>query len=326
MQIFSCSEVIKQRLRYTAQWLAYIFCGGNDMRNRFAVIPNFKLNKQFFPERPPPPDTGCWLSPGWLCTRLAAKWPLRANKSLPKFTPIFLILPQTLVVCQNWLASNLEKDILRKCQKCRRMEDNSDCCSLVWPGPGSFQIHKLSLLGRIFSRCPIKDIQFLMGSVHIWLKQWRIICTERWIVLPRSWEIFKCVNHVKISRFPSLCVSLAACYPCLSGSGGRPGPRKTKAPGMTRHNCVMSYLNRRRCASGPGAEISCGLMTDRGLSTVSLHKMLGWPVISPRTPETRRKEEFRIISRLKRVIESFINKRVSCDLFEVKRGFFGFLL
>ena len=131
MQIFSCSEVIKQRLRYTVQWPAYVFCGGNDMRNRFAVIPNFKLNKQFFPERPPPPDTGCWLSPGWLCTRLAAKWPLRANKSLPKFTPIFLILPQTLVVCQNWLASNLEKDILRKCQKCRRMEDNSECCSLA---------------------------------------------------------------------------------------------------------------------------------------------------------------------------------------------------
>ena len=57
----------------------------------------------------------------------AAKWLLTTNKNLPKFTPIFLILPQTLVVCQNWLASNLEKDILRKCQKCRRMEDNVGC-------------------------------------------------------------------------------------------------------------------------------------------------------------------------------------------------------
>ena len=73
-----------------------------------------------------------------------------------------------------------------------------------------------------------------------------------------------------------------------------------------------------------GRKSVAGLMTDRGLSTVSLHKMLGWPVITPRTPETRRKEEFRIISRLKRVIESFINKRVSCDLFEVKRGFLAF--
>ena len=155
------------------------------MRNRFAMIPNFKLNKQFFPERPPPPDTGCWLSPGWLCTRLAAKWPLRANKSLPKFTPIFLILPQTLVVCQNWLASNLEKDILRKCQKCRRMEDNSDWCSLVCPDH-----FKFTSSPWIFSRCPIKDIQFLMGSAHIWLKQWRIICTERWIVRSLDHEKF----------------------------------------------------------------------------------------------------------------------------------------
>ena len=57
----------------------------------------------------------------------AQNGPNPTNKSLPKFTPIFLILPQTLVVCQNWLASNLEKDILRKCQKCRRMEDNVGC-------------------------------------------------------------------------------------------------------------------------------------------------------------------------------------------------------
>ena len=48
------------------------------------------------------------------------------NGALAKFTPIFLILPQTLVVCQNWLASNLEKDILCKCQKCWRMGGNSD--------------------------------------------------------------------------------------------------------------------------------------------------------------------------------------------------------
>ena len=73
---------------------------------------------------------------GWRCLAAvatpdymhrAAKWLLTTNKNLPKFTPIFLILPQTLVVCQNWLASNLEKDILRKCQKCRRMEDNVGC-------------------------------------------------------------------------------------------------------------------------------------------------------------------------------------------------------
>ena len=53
----------------------------------------------------------------------ARKMEPSTNSSLPKFTPIFLILPQTLVVCQNWLASNLEKDILHKCQKCRRIED-----------------------------------------------------------------------------------------------------------------------------------------------------------------------------------------------------------
>ena len=64
---------------------------------------------------------------------MPAKWSPSTNGRLPKFTPIFLILPQTLVVCQNWLASNLEKDILRKCQKCRRMEDKSDLCSLVCP-------------------------------------------------------------------------------------------------------------------------------------------------------------------------------------------------
>ena len=107
---------------------------------------------------------------GWRCLAAvatpdymhrAAKWLLTTNKNLPKFTPIFLILPQTLVVCQNWLASNLEKDILRKCQKCRRMEDNSDCCSLVWPGPGSFQIHKLSLASeRFFHAGPSKIYNF----------------------------------------------------------------------------------------------------------------------------------------------------------------------
>ena len=183
MQIFSCSEVIKQRLPEIPSTLAYVFCGGNDMRNRFAMIPNFKLNKQFFPERPPPPDTGCWLSPGWLCTRLAAKWPLRANKSLPKFTPIFLILPQTLVVCQNWLASNLEKDILRKYQKCRRMEDNSDCCTLVWPGPGSFQIHKLSLLGPDFFTLPhqrytISDgLSPYLAKTMAYYLHWEMNCT-----------------------------------------------------------------------------------------------------------------------------------------------------
>ena len=48
------------------------------------------------------------------------------NGALAKFTPIFLILPQTLVVSQNWLASNLKKDILFKCQKCWRMGDNGD--------------------------------------------------------------------------------------------------------------------------------------------------------------------------------------------------------
>ena len=47
-------------------------------------------------------------------------------------------------------------------------------------------------------------------------------------------------------------------------------------------------------------------------------------MITLRTPETRRKEQFRIISRLKRVIESFINRRVSCDLFKVIKGLSAF--
>ena len=147
------------------------------MKNQFA-IGNFKLNKIFFLPALKPDEAKCLSC--LVCSSYAAtKWPPTTNKRLPKFTPIFLILPQTLVVCQNWLASNLEKDILRKCQKCRRMEDNSDCCSLS--GQVRIISNSQALLGirEIFSRWPIKDIQFLMGSGHIWLKQWRIICNER---------------------------------------------------------------------------------------------------------------------------------------------------
>ena len=159
------------------------------MKNQFA-IGNFKLNKIFFLEAHDRMATEIQAveakeASNQACLSMFCKimhqsshsaqnGPNPTNKSLPKFTPIFLILPQTLVVCQNWLASNLEKDILRKCQKCRRMEDNSDWCSLVCPDH-----FKFTSSPWIFSRCPIKDIQFLMGSAHIWLKQWRIICTER---------------------------------------------------------------------------------------------------------------------------------------------------
>ena len=169
------------------------FWRGNDMRKTgllWSLISN--STSHFSPGSAPAtaPDTGSLVSSGWLCTRLGCKMAQRANKRLPKFTPIFLILPQTLVVCQNWLASNLEKDILRKCQKCRRMEDNSDCCSLS--GQARIISNSQALLGirEIFSRWPIKDIQFLMGSGHIWLKQWRIICNERWIVPGRDHEKF----------------------------------------------------------------------------------------------------------------------------------------
>ena len=111
------------------------------------------------------------------------------------------------------------------------------------------------------------------------------------------------------------------CYPRLSGSGGRSGPRKTKAPGVTRHNCVMSYLNRRRCASGPGAEISCRVNDRPGLVHGVITQNAG--LASNHPQDTRDTEERGIQDNLevKLVIESFINKRVSCDLFEVKRGF-----
>ena len=109
---------------------------GNDIRTGLRSLISNSTSNFSGAWQPPPPDTAQLTGVSVVCRKImqpAAKWPLRANKSLPKFTPIFLILPQTLVVCQNWLASNLEKDILRKCQKCRRMEDKSDLCSLVCP-------------------------------------------------------------------------------------------------------------------------------------------------------------------------------------------------
>ena len=93
----------------------------------------------------------------------------------------------------------------------------------------------------------------------------------------------------------------------VSPSGGRLGPRKTKAPGVTRHNCVMSYLNRRdmRCARWPsvarGRKSAVG--NDRPELIVRC-VITQWP---------GRKEAFRIISRLKRVTESFINKWTRSD-------------
>ena len=103
---------------------------GNDIRTGLRSLISNSTSNFSGARQPPPPDTAQLTGVSLVCRKImqpAAKWPLRANKSLPKFTPIFLILPQTLVVCQNWLASNLEKDILRKCQKCRRMEDNVGC-------------------------------------------------------------------------------------------------------------------------------------------------------------------------------------------------------
>ena len=108
----------------------------NDTKNQFA-IGNFKLNKIFFLEAHDRMATEIQAveakeASNQACLSMFCKimhqsshsaqnGPNPTNKSLPKFTPIFLILPQTLVVCQNWLASNLEKDILHKCQKCRRI-------------------------------------------------------------------------------------------------------------------------------------------------------------------------------------------------------------
>ena len=80
--------------------------------------------------------------------------------------------------------------------------------------------------------------------------------------------------------------------------------------GMMRHNCVMSYLNRRQCASGPGAEISvsCNDRAGAGRSVTSvITQNAGLLATSnhPPSPRPAGKQEFRIISE-KRVIESFI--------------------
>ena len=187
MQIFGCSEVINWRLCALARlihppgWLRLSAEGMIwETGLLWSLISNSTSN---FSRQPPPPDVGCELSPGWLCTRLAAKWPLRANKSLPKFTPIFLILPQTLVVCQNWLASNLEKDILRKCQKCRRMEDNSDWCSLVCPAKAQIISNSQALLGTNFFTLPhqrytISDgLSPYLAKTMAYYLHWEMNCT-----------------------------------------------------------------------------------------------------------------------------------------------------
>ena len=70
--------------------------------------------------------------------------------------------------------------------------------------------------------------------------------------------------------------------------------------GMMRHNCVMSYLNRRQCASGPGAEISvsCNDRAGAGTSVTSVITQNAGLATSnhPPSPRPAGKQEFRIIS------------------------------
>ena len=103
-------------MKYLSWWVLEMKWA-NDIENQFAIIKSVcewvlsiisNSTKYVFLAAQVANSEPCLLPcyAMWSLLLMPAKWPLPANKSLLKFTPIFLILPQTLVVCQNWLASN----------------------------------------------------------------------------------------------------------------------------------------------------------------------------------------------------------------------------